>query len=369
MHQLILDLPAPDPRLTHWLTPLQAGWVGVQLFFVLSGFLITGILLDTRDASNYWSSFFMRRSLRIFPPYYLLLILFFLVLPALGMVSPEHRVENQHQSWYWFYVANWYGVFRDGEGVTALGNCWSLSVEEQFYLIWPFVVRGLRPATLARVCVAIVAGALLLRIALVMTHVSSKIVYENTFTRADALAVGALVALLIREPAWLPSLRRHLTAASWLATIGLLGMFLASGGLTRTNGLSLTLGHTLLAAASGLLILLVIRGGEASRSSLPVSLMSGALIRLFGRRSYAIYLFHGPLNFFVAHRLLAVIVPRHLGLWRMMALQGAYLVVGCFSLLGGSMVFERIFERPILGLKRLFVANLPATAPADLADR
>ena len=175
------------------------------------------------------------------------------------------------------------------------------------------------------------------------------------------------MALVVRQRTWLARLRPHLGAAGRFATVALFATFLASGGLTRTHWLSLTVGHTVLAAASGTLILMVVVGGDAARS-IPLALLSRPLIRLFGRRSYAIYLFHHPVNFFFSHRVLAAL-PGHGGLARMMALQGAYLVVGCFSLLGGSIVFERIFERPILRLKHFFAARPGGSTHGEFMGR
>jgi len=117
------------------------GWSGVDLFFVLSGFLITGILLDSRNAENYFSSFYARRVLRIFPAYYVSLALLLLILP---MLDPPLRLSLPSDQWmYVFYAQNWVGIF-DYPGRGLLTPYWSLAVEEQFYLVWPLVV--------ARVC-------------------------------------------------------------------------------------------------------------------------------------------------------------------------------------------------------------------------
>lgn len=121
-------------------TFLQVGWVGVDLFFALSGFLITGILYDTAGKANYLKNFFVRRFLRIFPLYYLMLFMLIIIIPNFipSLASKtDQMVDNQ--VWFWSYLINWrisyLGTF---EGIQG-GYMWSLALEEQFYLIWPFL--------------------------------------------------------------------------------------------------------------------------------------------------------------------------------------------------------------------------------------
>src|SRR5260221_2298951 len=109
---------------------LHRGWIGVQLFFVLSGFLITRILLDARDAPDYYRSFFVRRALRIFPLYYAVLLVLFVLLPVLGLVPLDSDPMGELS--YWAYSSNWYGPFRHGP--EAVSHFWSLPTEEKFYL-------------------------------------------------------------------------------------------------------------------------------------------------------------------------------------------------------------------------------------------
>ncbi len=146
---------------------LHRGWMGVQLFFVLSGFLITRILLETRRSPEYFRSFYSRRALRIFPLYYATLIFLFLLLPALGQ-TPSVLAEDMpfsRQVWLWAYLSNWTGPRGLGGGSPPVFHFWSLAVEEQFYLLWPLVVLFCTPKRLMQVCGGVVLASLLCRAA------------------------------------------------------------------------------------------------------------------------------------------------------------------------------------------------------------
>ena len=118
----------------------NAGWMGVDLFFVLSGFLITRILIQSKGSTYYFRNFYLRRSFRIFPLYYAVLVGLFVVAP-IASHSPAVQELARHQIWYWTYTVNFLAANTNGEacGLHTV-HFWSLSVEEQFYLIWPAVV-------------------------------------------------------------------------------------------------------------------------------------------------------------------------------------------------------------------------------------
>src|SRR5262245_10664845 len=117
----------------------QIGWVGVDLFFVLSGFLITGILYDSKGRNHYFRNFYVRRCLRILPLYYFSLILFLIVLPKLFPLHTGFRSLRQDSFWYWTYLSNVRVAYRGWDSFGVLDHFWSLAVEEQFYLLWPIV--------------------------------------------------------------------------------------------------------------------------------------------------------------------------------------------------------------------------------------
>ena len=169
--------------------PFEMGWCGVDLFFVLSGFLITGILRRTRDEPHYWRNFAVRRALRILPLYYLLLALILGTRAAAGMLGDAP---------WWIYpafVSNFWTGLYGGRDVT-LDITWSLSVEEQFYIAWPLVVWGLDRRALGRLCTALIVAAPIFRFFL--HDPGNEVSYQWTPCRIDSLAWGAL-ACLVRE--------------------------------------------------------------------------------------------------------------------------------------------------------------------------
>jgi peptidoglycan/LPS O-acetylase OafA/YrhL len=272
-----------------WNAFVESGWVGVQLFFVLSGFLITGILLDDRERPRAIRVFYIRRSLRIFPLYYALLLFYFLVLPQFFPVLQRPRSET---GWYWLYLSNWswlaYGI------LPGIGHLWSLAVEEQFYIVWPWVTVRTVPKTLAWICVAVVVGSLGARSVLHRLHFSDLWLYSATISRADALAMGALVALAFRSEVWRPRLVRALRPLGVFAALALAALIAVTHGMNRNNPLMQIWGYSLIAIGSAVVV------AAAARPEAMQRLDSKAL-RLFGKYSYGIYLVHPPIKHAVHH--------------------------------------------------------------------
>src|SRR5262249_49808445 len=133
------------------------GMLGVDLFFVLSGFLITGLLLDAKGRPHYFRNFYARRTLRIFPLYYLVLAALFLVLPHLATLPMNLETAREHQGWLWAYVANFYIAAQSSwAALSYVSHFWSLAIEEHFYLIWPALVFLTTRETLERACLVVI---------------------------------------------------------------------------------------------------------------------------------------------------------------------------------------------------------------------
>ncbi|HYK81566.1 MAG TPA: acyltransferase, partial [Gemmatimonadales bacterium] len=211
-----------------------AGWIGVDIFFVLSGFLITGILLDSRGQPRWWPNFFVRRALRVFPLYYGALLFLFVLLPrVVHWAEPDFATLQANQPWYWGYMVNVLHALTSGEGTPLnTGHLWSLSIEEQFYLIWPLIVWACSPRGLLRMAAFAVVAGLAFRLAVVLHDpANARAAYFLTPGRLDTLMAGAALAVAVRMPgglarvaAWAP---RALAAGG--GALGCLGVW--RGGL------------------------------------------------------------------------------------------------------------------------------------------
>lgn len=173
---------------------LSLGWAGVPLFFVLSGFLITQILLDEKSNSlyDYLRSFYIKRTLRIFPLFYAYLLINFLLLLATGK-------STDGLGWYALYLQNYHiGIALDNKDAYipgVVGHTWSLAVEEQFYLIWPFLVYFLNRRTLAWVCVILIIAAPITRL-VILQNGHTYLANVTLPSCMDMMAYGALLALV-----------------------------------------------------------------------------------------------------------------------------------------------------------------------------
>ena len=164
------------------------GQTGVTLFFVLSGFLITRILIFAKEDDNYFKNFYIRRALRIFPLYYLFLIIYYFAIP---LIFNQPFTPFLEQIYYYTYIQNFSYTF--GWGGSGPLHFWSLAVEEHFYLFWPIIVYYTSNKSLSKIIVLITIGAIILRSIFVFYDLE---VFYFTFTRFDSLAIGAYLAIL-----------------------------------------------------------------------------------------------------------------------------------------------------------------------------
>jgi len=343
---------------------VNLGWVGVDLFFVLSGFLITGILLDAKGGSGYFRTFYGRRVLRIFPLYLTYVAFVVWLAPALGLEPPRAAAQLRgEQAWYWSYMVNAL-VARWGWASAPwhTAHLWSLSVEEQFYLVWPALVFALSRRNLIRTAVGIAAAAMALRVLLVSTAGASVGVYVLLPTRMDGLALGAVLAGLARErDAW-PRLRRWAPAVAGGAILTLTAIFrrewlLPSGTLTEMAGYAAL---ALLSAAA------VVSAVGAAAGTVAASLWTNPLLRFFGRYSYGLYVWHQVTIAMLQEHLLP---PGRLPLVRGSHLPGYVLFVALAFLLcvGVALVSWHALEYPFLQLKRLLPYRRAAPSRGNAA--
>ncbi len=307
------------------------GWLGVNLFFVLSGFLITGILLDSKNRPYYYRRFYTRRALRILPAYYLLLICLLLLRSA----SPAFVGLSFI---YLANVTNFFGVACD------YGPLWSLAVEEHFYILWPAVVRRVTMQHLAWISAVIVAAVPILRAISFAVGWREGLAWYTWFV-ADGLAAGGLLAILLRSAVSRDRIKR---ICGWLlASAFLLGVVGRSVGiLARERLLGAAFQFTIIHAFfAGVLLLFLLAGSSSAKRYVNVS-----ILQFLGYISYGLYLDH-MLAFRVYDRICRAYLPQlipssyHFGL-----------VVLRFALGGGGAIAvaylsRRFFEERFLRLK------------------
>ena len=293
-HTMVGTFATPTLAVDHAVRAMaQGGWLGVDLFFVLSGFLVTGILLDTKGESNWWRNFITRRALRIFPLYYAALFLMFVVLPRIGWSDPKLNVLLENQAWFWTYTVNILGGLTQAEGTPlGTGHLWSLSIEEQFYLLWPLLVWRCRPKTLLWICALAPLGGLLFRAWCVFHLGDPRAAYLFTPGHFDALLVGAALAVGARQGEGLIPWRRWVAPALVLSIAGL-AIIAADGGLNILNADVALAGLPLVALLFGAVLVMVVTGSGESPWG---RALRNPTLRRWGIYSYGIYLIHLPLT-------------------------------------------------------------------------
>ena len=264
-------------------------WSGVDLFFVLSGFLIAGILLDQKHSRRYFSTFFTRRACRILPVYYLTLALFFIGSRTVRLPTPAEAWLWGDRPALWSYFAflqNWTMAFEGRFGPNAIAATWSLAVEEQFYLLLPLMVRLFSRRHLLGVAMASIVVAPSARVFLDQ-HIDRVADFVLLPGRIDSLAWGVLLAVCVRNASARSALERHRVARRTL--LGLVWAFVLSIDGDFLPGQYV---HSLLALGYGLLLAEVLGAGGAGRL---VGLLRWPMLRWLGLGSFSLYLFHQPL--------------------------------------------------------------------------
>jgi peptidoglycan/LPS O-acetylase OafA/YrhL len=326
-------------------------WMGVDLFFVLSGFLITGILADTLASEHYFLNFYMRRILRIFPLYYAVILVFILCAPMLHIVWGHQLLPlltytnrifiDPHHPGFNFYFG----------GTNNLVNFWSLAVEEQFYFVWPLLIFLFkRPHTLIPIASLLALASIATRIYLVSRHTAPDVIYVSLACRADSLLVGAILALAVRHG----YRSRIISAARPVALLGvatLLFLFFRFTGIEYFSPFMMRFGYTVNALFFASLVALTL-----NPSGLGARLFTASWLRFFGRYSYGLYIMHSVLPAFYAAPLGALInsITHNLTFGHVIASASAFLIA-----LLGAMLSYHLLEQPFLRLKRFFPSFAP----------
>ncbi len=268
---------------------LKFGWLGVDLFFVLSGFLITGILLDTKNNPSYFKNFYIKRTLRIFPLYYLALFVFLILLSSSdiqkGFVDSNYFFDNA--IWFITYSQNWLWSFSNWPQDEMLNHFWSLAVEEQFYIFWPLIVYLIPNKKLIYFATTLIIIAICTRCFTYSSGFSfTPLQYVNTFCRLDSLSIGACIAILIRtDQILLAKLVR------WIIVIivPITTFIIYKAQTTKYDNLYyLTIGFTFFDLLLGAFLTICLTNWIPTL----YQLFNLSIMRWLGKYSYGIYIYH-----------------------------------------------------------------------------
>jgi peptidoglycan/LPS O-acetylase OafA/YrhL len=313
---------------------------GIPLFFVLSGFLITGILLEARDKPGYFRNFFARRILRIFPLYYGVLAILFVFHPAWGRALGA----TSSPRWLWMYVSNIESARHEHLTYGYLGHFWTLAVEEQYYLVWPFIVLAFRPRKLLAVCAVLGVSSLILRIVLTAGWKHTVGAYVLTPCQLDPLCTGGALAVLVRK--W-PLARFRVFAR--FAVFGSLAAYVLLGWYKQPRTYrQQVVGRPLLSCFlfGGVILLAIGESGFFRR------VLGARPLTFLGKYSYGLYVFHYILLPFFSMCFPPAEIGRSLGSPR------AGVVISILLSIIGTLVVAiasyELFEKRFLQLKKWF---------------
>ena len=321
----------------------QLSWSGVDLFFVLSGFLIGGILLDARSSPRYFQTFYIRRAYRILPLYFLVIGLSLLphLLAQFSAARAAHTTPLPLPWWsYATFTQNFWMAYLGVFGPSGMGITWSLAIEEQFYLSIPLLIRNVRPRNLVIVLLMVIACAPWLRVLLHSSMTYPGLAsYVLMPTRADALCLGVLAALLVRNEVfwnWLQSNRRTLWSVTGVFFLGV--AYMTWQGYDALSFAMTTWGFSWLATFYTCILLITVSssGGPTSRI-----LQNPSLMRL-GTLAYCSYLVHVAIMNALRHPLKAHFPEFPVAAW----LVGGILGIGLT--LAVAALSYKYFEKPLL---------------------
>ena len=349
---------SPALRFVFWVAAF--GWTGVDLFFVLSGFLITQVLLRAKGAGNYFRTFYLRRALRILPLYYGFLIF------TLYAEFRLHATHLDREIWFWLNISNLRTAFNPSL-MPALSHFWTLAIEEQFYFVWPAVVYYAKNRSLVVICSAGVVCSIVLRnlpFAQSMQHVYPDFIYRFTIFRLDGLLLGSLLAVLLQNR----QVSERLGRFAGVGVVAGAGAVIATICATKSVLPSqwTRLGFTAIALLYVMLLLFCLKNEFVGR------IFRSPVLREFGKYSYCIYVIH----IFVLARLIGALTSRF-AVFRDLHLEAPRLYLACYLTVafGGLAVAYglaklswMLLEGPILSLNSRFQYARPVKQNATTAS-
>ena len=275
------------------------GWLGVDLFFVLSGFLITNILLISKNETDFFQKFYLRRTFRILPLYFLTLTLFFFIGGIIfDQQSPTsvYYYYNSNQLYFWTFTQNVLFIINGLPAMPYLTHLWSLAIEMQFYLLWPYIIYLIRDEIKLLWFVGFIIIAVITTRCIIYLHYPQKVefYYFNTITRIDTLLIGSLASLAIRFPH-----KSNLNISYSFISISLFLFFfilISRGNIYLYDSISATIGYTIFAFLFSSIIYLI----SINKIRLNLRTKYHKFLIFSGKISYGIYIFHLPVYLIVS---------------------------------------------------------------------
>jgi peptidoglycan/LPS O-acetylase OafA/YrhL len=343
---------------------LSYGLLGVDLFFVLSGFLITGILYDSRASPGYFRGFYMRRVLRIFPLYYAVLAVVFFIVPLVpGLRGSEIAGLREQQAWAWLYGVNIYLAIQGGWVLSYIEHFWSLAVEEHFYLFWPLLVWWLarRPRALMGAALTLAGASFAARVAASLSGVSPVVTTVLTPLQLDALCLGGFFAVWLRQPGGEAAVRRSILPMALGAAALLAGDF----AVHRVTDFGLEASR---AARGGVFRLafaaLLLHAVFAPASSFTARFFRSAPMIALGKYSYGLYVYHHFLSYYMVKHGTEFALARAVGSHTLaVAIQA---VLGMAASMAIAWLSYELFEKRFLELKRFWPSGRRPVAAVEM---
>jgi peptidoglycan/LPS O-acetylase OafA/YrhL len=340
------------------------GWAGVDLFFVLSGFLITGILLDSKGSGRYFSNFYARRTLRIFPLYFLYVFVFFHVAMPVGrLLGHGEYIDTSGEIWYWLYLANWWNGL--GHSIKYLIHFWSLCIEEQFYFTWPLIVLLASRKTLKAICLTFIVLSPVLR-CIFTTSGSEPPVFLYNFTpfRMEPIALGALIAILVREDGTSIMVARTMKYL-WIPVLLIFTAISIHSGTTGLAAVPVSrFGYTCVDLTFASFVYFV---AQSVRRNRKVGFLRNRALRSCGKYSYGMYVLHMPIVIFLSVPLAYLFSRTHLD--PPIARVVVAIAVGTGLTYVAALISWNVLENPFLQLKKRFPVAGRAPQPIESAPQ
>ncbi|HVX28306.1 MAG TPA: acyltransferase [Parafilimonas sp.] len=345
--------------LYHFFEMPYGAWFSMDLFFVLSGFLITGILLDSKTDKHYYKNFIVRRGLRILPLYYGVLIIFFIVVPLIVNKSglAPFSVYYDNQFYFWVYLQNWILLLKEpeliGKGRIFL-HLWSLAIEEQFYIVWPIVILLFNIKNLVKIIVALILLSAALNCYYFFSNHSWQYTYFSTLCRLDSLCIGALIAVAVRNSSFISKLEK-ITPYIFKILFAVLLTAIFVGRPKAPADQFLEPVSTLL--FSIFFASMILYGFSNHKNNFVKRILELKALRFFGKYSYSMYIFHVPILILLRPALFKYLqknIPHTI----------AYITDNLICLLlviAVSQLTWYLIEKPFLKLKRFFNHSITKT--------